>query len=273
MRKYFEINRGINPFSRTERQFVKAVDGVSISVPRGQTIAVVGESGCGKTTLARTIAQLTQPTSGEILFEGEKIGEGRLKGKEFYRNVQIVFQDTDSSLDPRRTVGDTISEPIQGLLGGTKCDVEDKVLSSLTAVGLNEEHIGRFPRQLSGGQRQRVAIARALAPSPKLLILDEPTAALDVSVQAQILQLLIEMQGQLGLSYMLITHNIAVAQYLSDVVAVMYAGRILEYGPTKAVITSPRHPYTITMMRAVPIADPWKRNLLNIEITGEGRAL
>jgi peptide/nickel transport system ATP-binding protein len=269
LRKYFPIRRGINPFSRHERQYVKAVDGISLSVPHGKTIAVVGESGCGKTTLARTIAQLIPPTSGEVLFEEELIGNGAMKGKEVYKNIQIVFQDSDSSLDPRKIIGDIVSEPIRGLLGGTRSSIEEKMLRCLAVVGLNEEHTYRLPRQLSGGQRQRVAIARAIAPSPKLLILDEPTSSLDASVQAQILRLLVEMQGHFGLSYMLITHNIAVAQYLSDFVAVMYAGHIVENGPTKTVLKSPRHPYTITLLNAVPIANPWKRNLLNVEITGE----
>ena len=267
LKKYFQIRRGLNPFSRAEKRYVKAVDGVSISIPRGKTVAVVGESGCGKTTLARTVAQLVAPTSGEILFEGHDMQ--KMNHKEVYRNIQIVFQDPDSSLDPRRTIADTVGEPIQGLIGGEKAKIEDMVLKSLEAVGLSEEQAYRIPKQLSGGQRQRVAIARAIAPSPKLLILDEPTSALDASVQAQILRLLIELQNKYGLSYMLITHNISVAQYLSDVVAVMYAGHLVEYGPTKAVMANPRHPYTITLMQAAPIANPWTRNLLNIEIRGE----
>ncbi len=267
LKKYFQIRRGLNPFNRAERRYVKAVDGVSIGIPRGKTVAVVGESGCGKTTLARTVAQLVAPTSGEVLFDGHDLL--KMNRKDVYKNIQIVFQDPDSSLDPRRTIADTVGEPIQGLLGGEKPAIEDMVLKSLEAVGLSEEQAYRIPKQLSGGQRQRVAIARAIAPSPKLLILDEPTSALDASVQAQILRLLIELQNRYRLSYMLITHNISVAQYLSDVVAVMYAGHLVEYGPTKAVMANPRHPYTITLMQAAPIANPWTRNLLNIEIRGE----
>jgi oligopeptide/dipeptide ABC transporter ATP-binding protein len=267
LKKYFPLRRSLNPFSRAERRFVKAVDGVSISIPRGKTVAIVGESGCGKTTLARTVAQLITPTSGEILLDGRDML--KLGRKEVYKNVQIVFQDPDSSLDPRKTIADTVGEPVRGLIGGNRRSVEERVLRSLAAVGLSEEQANRIPKQLSGGQRQRVAIARAISPSPKLLVLDEPTSALDASVQAQILRLLIELQNQFGLSYMLITHNIAVAQYLSDVVAVMYAGHLVEYGPTKTVMAHPRHPYTITLMNAAPIANPWKRNLLNIEIKGE----
>jgi len=267
LKKYFQLRRGLNPFSRAERRFVKAVDGVSISIPQGKTVAVVGESGCGKTTLARTVAQLVSPTSGEILLDGRDLT--KMPRKDVYRNIQIVFQDPDSSLDPRRTIADTVGEPVQGLVGGSKDRVDQIVMQSLSAVGLSEEQAYRIPKQLSGGQRQRVAIARAISPSPRLLILDEPTSALDASVQAQILRLLIQLQKQFGLSYMLITHNIAVAQYLSDVLAVMYAGHLVEYGPTKEVMARPRHPYTITLMKAAPIANPWKRNLLNIEIKGE----
>lgn len=270
LKKYFPLRRSINPFSKAAHRYVKAVDGVSLSIPRGKTVAVVGESGCGKTTLARTIAQLTPPTSGVVMFEGNDIGAKRtLPRREVYKSIQIVFQDPDSSLDPRRTVEDTVGEPVRGLLGGSKETVRDRVATSLAAVGLSEEQGRRLPKQLSGGQRQRVAIARAIAPSPKLLILDEPTSALDASVQAQILRLLIQLQNDFQLSYMLITHNIAVAQYLSDVVAVMYSGHVVEYGPTKNVLAEPRHPYTITLMNAAPIANPWKRNLLSVEIKGE----
>jgi oligopeptide/dipeptide ABC transporter ATP-binding protein len=267
LKKYFPLRRSLNPFSKAERRVVKAVDGVSISIPRGKTVAIVGESGCGKTTLARTVAQLIAPTSGEILLDGRDMST--MKRKDVYKDVQIVFQDPDSSLDPRKTIADTVGEPVRGLHGGTNRAIDERVMRSLAAVGLSEEQAYRIPKQLSGGQRQRVAIARAIAPSPKLLILDEPTSALDASVQAQILRLLIELQNEFGLSYLLITHNIAVAQYLSDVVAVMYAGHLVEYGPTKTIMARPRHPYTITLMTAAPIANPWKRNLLNIEIKGE----
>ncbi|MDG6926617.1 MAG: ABC transporter ATP-binding protein [Nitrososphaerota archaeon] len=269
LKKYFLVRKSLNPFSRSGRRYVKAVDGVTISIPRGKTVAIVGESGCGKTTLARTVAQLTPPTSGDIIFDGKQIGYGKTSLREIYKNIQIVFQDPDSSLDPKRTIEDTVGEPVRGLLGGGRRAVEERVARSLAAVGLSGEQGRRLPRQLSGGQKQRVAIARAIAPSPKLLILDEPTSALDASVQAQILRLLIELQTNFGLSYMLITHNIAVAQYLSDIVAVMYAGHVVEYGPTKRVLAAPRHPYTVTLMSAAPIANPWKRNLLNVEIKGE----
>ena len=269
LKKYFPIRKGLNPFSHTEDKFVRAVDGVSLTVPKGNTVAVVGESGCGKTTLARTVALMTPPTSGQVYFDGNEITNGRIERAELYRNMQMVFQDPESSLDPRMKVGASIGEPLDGLMRWNKNVVRDAVKRSLTAVGLSEEFASRLPGQLSGGQKQRVAIARAISTQPKLVILDEPTSALDASVQAQILRLLIELQKEFKLSYMLITHNIAVAQYMSDVMAVMYAGYLVEYGPTRTVITKPRHPYTIALIKSAPIPDPERRNLLQVEIKGE----
>jgi len=269
LKKYFPIRKGLNPFSRTEDKFVRAVDGVSISVPEGRTVAVVGESGCGKTTLARTVALMTPPTSGQVYFDGKEITKGRIERAELYRHMQMVFQDPESSLDPRMKVGASIGEPLEGLMRWNRDVIRDAVKRSLTAVGLSDEFASRLPGQLSGGQKQRVAIARAISTQPKLIILDEPTSALDASVQAQILRLLIELQKEFKLSYMLITHNIAVAQYMSDVMAVMYAGYLVEYGPTRTVITKPRHPYTIALIKSAPIPDPERRNLLQVEIKGE----
>ncbi len=194
---------------------------------------------------------------------------GGVSRTDLYRNMQMVFQDPESSLDPRMKVGDSIGEPLRGLMGWSKDVVRDAVKRSLLAVGLSEDFMTRPPRQLSGGQKQRVAIARAISTQPRLVILDEPTSALDASVQAQILRLLIELQKQFELSYMLITHNIAVAQYMSDTMAVMYAGSLVEYGPTRTVITKPRHPYTIALITSAPIPDPERRNLLQAEIRGE----
>jgi len=269
LKKYFPIRRGLNPFSHAQDKFVRAVDGVSISIPKGKTVAVVGESGCGKTTLARTVALMTPPTSGRVYFGGKEITKGSVSRTELYRNMQMVFQDPESSLDPRMKVGDSIGEPLRGLMGWSKDVVRDAVKRSLLAVGLSEDFSTRPPRQLSGGQKQRVAIARAISTQPRLVILDEPTSALDASVQAQILRLLLELQKQYELSYMLITHNIAVAQYMSDTMAVMYAGSLVEYGPTRTVITKPRHPYTIALITSAPIPDPERRNLLQAEIKGE----
>jgi peptide/nickel transport system ATP-binding protein len=266
--KYYSIRKSF--LSRAPRRFVRAVDDVSLQLPRKKTTAVVGESGCGKTTLARTVTMLVPPTSGQIFFDGKEISKTKGQNwKELYRNIQMVFQDPDSSLDPRFKVKDSVGEPLRGLLGANGDAVKQQVEESLAAVGLSEEHTDRIPGQLSGGQKQRVAIARAIATKPKLVVLDEPTSALDASVQAQILKLLLNLQRKYELSYMLITHNIAVAQYLSDNIAVMYTGNLVEYGPTKSVIQKPRHPYTITLIASAPIPNPWKRNLLTAEIKGE----
>jgi peptide/nickel transport system ATP-binding protein len=269
LRKYFKSTRGMNPLTRAKERVIRAVDGVSISIPNGKTLAVVGESGCGKTTLARTLALLTPPTGGEIYFDGQRIDDGKVGDKEVYRKLQMVFQDPDSSLDPMMKVEDIVAEPLRGLTTMNDAEVRKAALESLIAVGLSQDFAERVPDQLSGGQKQRVAIARAISTRPRLLILDEPTSALDASVQAQILNLLVELQRKFSLSYMLITHNIAVAAYLSDSMAVMYAGNVVEYGPTAEVLRKPRHPYTMALMKSAPTPDPWNRTLLQIEIAGE----
>jgi oligopeptide/dipeptide ABC transporter ATP-binding protein len=267
LRKYFPIQRGANPFSK-KKQFVRAVDGVNMNIPRGTTLAVVGESGCGKTTLARTIALLTKPTSGDVIFDGKSTSR-TTDPRGIYRNMQMVFQDPDSSLDPNVRVGDSIGEPLYGLMKWSKDRVDQAIKRSLAVVGLPADVADRLPTQLSGGQKQRVAIARAIGPQPKLIILDEPTSALDASVQAQILRLLLDLQKEYSLSYMLITHNIAVAEYMSDFMMVMYAGDVVESGETEQVMAKPRHPYTIALIASAPVANPWKRNLLQVDIRGE----
>jgi len=270
LRKFYPVRgQTFDPFSRKKKKFVSAVDDVSITIPKGKTVAIVGESGCGKTSLAQTIMGLTPITSGEIYLDGLCITDRKIKPRQLYRNIQMVFQDPDSSLDPRMTVGDSIAEPLQELTSVNKQEIKELVFKSLEAVGLSKEFAFRVPRELSGGQKQRVAIARAIAPSPKIILLDEPTSALDVSVQAQILSLLLELQRNYKLTYVLITHNIAVAQYLSDTVAVMYAGNLVEYGPTETILGKPRHPYTIALIASAPVPDPWKRNLLKADIRGE----
>ena len=268
LRKYFPIQRSVNPFSKTKK-FIRAVDGVNMTLWKGTTLAVVGESGCGKTTLARTIALLTKPTSGDVIFNGESIVNKTTDPTVVYRNLQIVFQDPDSSLDPNIRVGDSIGEPLYGLMKWNKDAVEGAIKRSLEIVGLPPDIADRIPSQLSGGQKQRVAIARAIGPQPKLVILDEPTSALDASVQAQILKLLLELQKEYSLSYMLITHNIAVAEYMSDFMLVMYSGDVVESGQTEDIMAKPRHPYTIALISSAPIANPWKRNLLEVDIRGE----
>jgi oligopeptide/dipeptide ABC transporter ATP-binding protein len=268
LRKYFPIQRGINPFAKAKR-FVRAVDGVNMTLMKGTTLAVVGESGCGKTTLARTITLLTRPTSGDIVFEGKSIVGEKTDRKLVYRDMQIVFQDPDSSLDPNMRVGNSIGEPLYGLMKWTKDAVDGAIQRSLDVVGLPLDIGDRLPSQLSGGQKQRVAIARAIGPQPKVVILDEPTSALDASVQAQILKLLLDLQKEYSLSYMLITHNIAVAEYLSDFMLVMYSGDVVEHGQTEGIMAKPRHPYTIALITSAPIANPWKRNLLQVDIRGE----
>lgn len=269
LKKYYPLRKELNPFAHHKRGYVRAVDGVSSQIPRGRTVAVVGESGCGKTTLARAVALLTPVTSGKVYFDGRDITSGQVKPRELYRGLQMVFQDPESSLDPHMTVGQSIGEPLHGLTGWGKDEVQKAVEKSFSFVGLSADFANRLPRHLSGGQKQRVAIARAISTEPKLIILDEPTSALDASVQAQILSLLLELQNELNLSYMLITHNIAVAEYLSDEIAVMYAGNFVEFGPTDTVIANPRHPYTIALISSAPIPDPKRRNLLNVEIRGE----
>ena len=266
--KLYPIRRGFNPFARNQPKYVRALNDVSMKIPRGKTVAVVGESGCGKTTLARAITLLSPPTSGDIIFDGLSLTTGKVNTKSLYRRMQMVFQDPDSSLDPRFKVKDIVSEPCRRLLDGDKQEIHDRVMRSLKTVGLSG-YADRLPGHLSGGQKQRVAIARAIAIRPEIILLDEPTSALDASVQAQILNLLIELQEDYNLTYLIITHNISVAEYLSDLLVVMYAGDVVEHGPTSSIISKPRHPYTIALISSAPIPNPWKRNLLNTEIKGE----
>jgi peptide/nickel transport system ATP-binding protein len=234
---------------------VTAVDGVSISVPRGRTLAIVGESGSGKTTIGKAIVQLLPPTAGSVRFDGvdlAALSPGELRQRR--RDFQVIFQDPYGSLNPRMRVSDVVEEGMQSLgIGGDRAARLRRVDEVLGQVGLSPEMRHRYPHEFSGGQRQRIAIARALAVEPKLIICDEPTSALDVSVQAQILRLLQDLQRRLGLTYVFITHNMAVVEFLAHEVAVMYRGSIVEHGPTAEVLGNPGHAYTRALMSAVPV--------------------
>jgi oligopeptide/dipeptide ABC transporter ATP-binding protein len=231
----------------------QAVDDVSFTIPAAHTVGLIGESGCGKTTLGRITAGLLAPDTGDVALEGRvAIAAGRSGGREYWQKVQMVFQDAGASLSPRRTIGQILSEPLQLHLGNSRSEAASGVRSLLAHVGLEAETADRHPHQLSGGQKQRVAIARAIACRPPLVVCDEPTSALDVSVQAQILNLLLDLQAQQGLSLLFVTHDFAVAQYVSDTVMVMYAGRIVEQGPSHRVFHRPLHPYTHRLLTAVP---------------------
>ena len=251
LKKHFAIKGGL--LSR-EIARVHAVDGVSFSVKRGETLGLVGESGCGKSTTARCVMRLIEPSEGEIIFDGRNVlslGGDDLRAMR--RDIQIVFQDPFASLNPRMTVGAILGEAfIIHKLASSASEQEDRVASLLVKVGLKAEQMRRYPHEFSGGQRQRIAIARALAVQPRLIVCDEPTSALDVSVQAQILNLLRELQRELGVSYLFITHNIGVVEYIADEVAVMQAGRIVESGACDAVLGQPSEPYTRTLLAAVP---------------------
>ncbi len=254
--KHFPITRGI-VFQRRVGA-VRAVDGVSFEVMRGETLGIVGETGCGKSTTARLIMRLLEATSGEVRFEGREITS--LKGaslKAVRREMQMIFQDPYSSLNPRKTVGSIIAEPfsIHRLKPG-KGERKSAVQALMETVGLNPEHYNRYPHEFSGGQRQRIGVARALALEPKLLIADEPVSALDVSIQAQVLNLLRDLQRRLGLTVVFIAHDLSVISHMCDRVAVMYLGKIVEIGPSDALYDFPRHPNTGALLSAVPVADP-----------------
>ncbi|MEM3666335.1 MAG: ATP-binding cassette domain-containing protein [Candidatus Bathyarchaeia archaeon] len=255
---WFPIKSGV--LQRTVGH-VRAVDGVSCGVKKGETLGVVGESGSGKTTLARGILRLVKPTSGEIYFEGISVLKAnRSQMRLIRRKMQMIFQDPYASLDPRQTISSTLYEAmkIHGVVKN-KSEAIQKSIELLEKVGLSEEHLYRFPHEFSGGQRQRIAVARALAASPSFLVLDEPTSFLDVSVQASVLNLFKDLQKELNLTYLFITHNLAVVHHMSDRVAVMYLGKIVELADKNSIYKNPRHPYTFQLMEAIPLPDPEAR--------------
>ena len=268
--KLYPVTRGA--ILRRQTGVIRAIDGVSLAVNEGETLGLVGESGCGKSTLARCVLRLVEPTAGRVLFRGEDItAAGPQRLRVFRREVQIVFQDPYGSLNPRMTVEDLVVEPIRfhGLIRNRRA-ARQRVAELLERVGLSAEHAGRYPHEFSGGQRQRVGIARALACGPKLLVLDEPVSALDVSIQAQILNLLRDLQEELGLSYLFIAHDLSLVRHLSNRVAVMYLGRVVETGACDALFEGAQHPYTQVLLSAVPIPDPDKeRERKRLPVAGE----
>jgi oligopeptide/dipeptide ABC transporter ATP-binding protein len=251
---YFPIKQGVL-IDRTVGH-VHAVDDVSVRLREGQTLGVVGESGCGKSTLARCIVRLLEPTEGTLRFRGRDITHlGRRALEPIRREVQLVFQDPVSSLNPRKRVGQIVGTPMR-LHGMDQDKIGPRVRELLERVGLNPEHVNRFPHEFSGGQRQRIGVARALAVEPRLIVLDEPVSALDVSIQAQVINLLDDLQDDFGLSYIFIAHDLSVVRHVSDQIAVMYLGKVMELSPAKELYTKPIHPYTEALLGAIPIPDP-----------------
>jgi oligopeptide/dipeptide ABC transporter ATP-binding protein len=266
LKKYFPVRRGL---LQRVIGHIKAVDDVSLDLERGETLGLVGESGCGKSTLGRTVLRLVEPSSGKIEFEGVDIARlPHRRMKALRRDMQMIFQDPVGSLDPRMTVADIIGEGL--LIHGMRRHSErgDSAREMLERVGLRREQADRFPHEFSGGQRQRIGIARALALSPKLIVADEPVSALDVSIQSQVLNLLVELKREFGLTYIFVAHNLAVVAYISDRIAVMYLGKVVELAPSAELYEHPLHPYTTTLLSAIPVADPDHRRD-RIKLTGD----
>lgn len=257
LKKYFPVGSGL--FSRRKGE-VKAVDGVSLTVEEGETLGLVGESGCGKSTLGRSILRLIEPTEGEVLFQGKNLlAMSPRELRDMRRQMQIIFQDPYASLNPRMRVGETVGEGLEIHKLATGKKKRDRVMGLLNQVGLREEHYDRYPHEFSGGQRQRIGIARALAVSPKFIVADEPVSSLDVSIQAQIINLLQELQEKMHLTYFFISHDLRVVEHISHRVAIMYLGKIVEIAPSDKIYQEAKHPYTQALLSAVPIPDPNRR--------------
>ena len=261
LKKYFKVSNG----------YLHAVDGVNIAIDEGKTLGVVGESGCGKSTLGRAVLRLHEPTSGEIYYKGENImAYDKAKMRELRREMQIIFQDPYSSINPRMSVQEIIAEPlIINKMFKTRAEVFDRVAELMDTVGLAERLSGAYPHELDGGRRQRIGVARALSLNPKFIVCDEPVSALDVSIQAQILNLLMDLQDELGLTYMFITHDLSVVKHISTEIAVMYLGMCIERAPSKELFKNPKHPYTRALLSAIPIPNVEMRNKKIEVIKGE----
>ncbi len=266
LKKYFPAATDF--FGRTTAH-VKAVDDVSFTIQAGETLGLVGESGCGKSTVGRTLIHLYQPTAGEILIQGQPAAQ-LAAAKQLSRTLQMIFQDPYASLNPRMTIGQILNEPLSLHQVVPKEERQEKIAALLSLVGLMPDHANRFPHEFSGGQRQRIGIARALAVNPKLLICDEPISALDVSIQAQIVNLLEDLQAELGLTYLFIAHDLAMVKHISHRVAVMYLGKIVEIAPSSELYDHPQHPYTQALLSAIPVPDPdAAAKLERIRLTGD----